>query len=127
MQKFNKFCIDRFKEFVYQSNIHDSIIKGVDYNREKRILSINVVNYALDSQIYLKFYGVKSILLLNGDIIGSTDTILSFTVEENYNFLQNENDVEEKCVDDSICVMFQMFSGDEIYIAFTDVTVDAIG
>lgn len=111
MEKYSKANVEDLKRFIYFSNIHDACLKYVNYDRANRILDVHTTNAIFDTRINLRFINVRQIVLNNRDEKGSRDTILSFSVEDS----------------DFLCVLFQMFSGDEIQIVFDEVMIEVAG
>lgn len=117
MPRFDKFQIKELKDYLYKSNIHDGRFKYSHYDREKKMLSIDVINPIYNVEINFVFYGVKIIIPIIGNEQGSRETILSLTVEEDdYPHIDNCTEKCEGSIDNSLYLLFQMFSGDELHV-----------
>ncbi|MBQ7335994.1 MAG: hypothetical protein IJW92_05940 [Clostridia bacterium] len=123
MFEFNRSQIEGLKRYIYHSDIHDSKIDAWNYDREKRILNIKTVNPIFGTQMNLTFKEVIIFLSISGNEIGARETILSLTVEEDYSYFQNCTQVCGECFGDSLYLLFQMFSGDELHIVSKSVVI----
>ena len=124
MTRFDRFHITDLKNCLYYSNIHDAIIEGFEYDRAGKRLTIEAVNPIHDVGIDFVFVDVKVLLSISGSELGSCETVLSLTVEEDYSCLKNCMQVCDDSVGDSLYLLFQMFNGDEIHIVSSEVLVE---
>lgn len=124
MLAFDNLHINDLKEYLYYSYIHDAKIEALSYDKNKKSLTISIVNSIYDNQIKIIFENVKIILSLNGNEIGSCEQILSLSIEEDYSFLKSFPSVCQHCFFDNIYLLFQMFSGDELHIVSEKVLID---
>lgn len=126
MLKFDKSRIGDLKEYLYQSNVHDAKITTINYESKKKILIIKLINPIYDNEITLNFEKVKVVLSISGKEFGSRETIISLSAEENYSYLQNCTNVCGNSLFDSIYLLFQMLSGDELHIISKYVLIEDI-
>ena len=124
MPQFDKFQIEDLKDYVSHSDIHDAKIENLRYDRVKRILTIETINPSWGAKINVAFKEVKVVLSVSGNWHGSRDTILSLTVEDDYAYVQNFTQVCGNCLEDTLYLMFQMFSGDELHIVAEKVLME---
>lgn len=121
MPRFNKSQINELKNYLYTSNIHDSVIKNVLYERAQKTLTIKISTPINNQEINIHFLDVHTVLFISGKELGNSDTILSLSIEDNYSNLQTNSSMFDKNIINSLYMMFQMFSGDELHIASQEV------
>ncbi|MBR5323079.1 MAG: hypothetical protein IKU48_06000 [Clostridia bacterium] len=121
MPRFNKSQINELKNYLYTSNIHDGVIKNVLYERAKKTLTIKISTHINNQEINVHFLDVHTVLFISGKESGNSDTILSLSIEDNYSNLQTNSSMFDKNIINSLYMMFQMFSGDELHIASQEV------
>lgn len=126
MPKFERFQIESLKDYLYHSYIHDATIETTSYDREKKILTIKTFNSIYGEGLNLIFGEVKVVLSISGNNPGSRDTIISLTAEEDYSYLKNCTKVCGDSLFDSMYLLFQMFSGDELHIISENVSIENV-
>lgn len=127
MAYFNRAEIEALKGFIYAHySIHDSNIEELIYDREQRTLTVEAVNHIFNERMKLIFGEVKVFLSISGNWQGNRDTILALVVEDDYLFLQNCKQVCGNCFDNSLYMVFQMFSGDELHIVSESVIIEGL-
>lgn len=126
MLRFDKFQINSLKDFLYHSAIHDAKIETFRYDRERRILTIETINPIYNVRIVFSFGEVAAVLFFASNEPGSRETIISLTAEEDYSYLQNRTQISGDSLDDSLYLLFQMFSGDELHIVSREVFVEIV-
>ena len=126
MPKFDRSQMQALKECLYNSYIHDAQIETLKYDRKNRILVIDTVNLIFKVKINLIFEGVKVFLSISGKEHGDCDTIISLTAEEDYSYLMNCTEVCGNCIEDSLYLVFQMLSGDELHIVSERVIIEDV-
>lgn len=124
--QFDRSQMGELKDYLYHSDIHDAQIETFRYDREGRILTVETVNPIHNVRIDMIFKEVKVFLSISGNEFGRRETILSLTVEEDYSCLQNCAQVCGDCFDDSLYLLFQMFSGDELHIICEKVFIEKV-
>ena len=112
MLRFDKTQRVELKDFLYQSCIHDAVLKGFQYDRKQKVLSMEVVNSIHDVRMNLTFLDVEIIFSISGYELGDRDTILSATLEEDYSNIKHDRTLREDVLNDCLYLLFQMFSGD---------------
>ena len=75
-------------------------------------------------KIDLTFYNVGLVLAIKGTEYGSHETLISLTMEEDFSYLQAYLTKYSKCIEGSLYLLFQMFSGDEFHVVSKEVIVD---
>ena len=61
---------------------------------------------------------------IKGDWSENRETIISLTAEEDFSYLQNYNIKHSEYMEDSLYLLFQMFSGDELHIVSKEVIIE---
>ena len=119
--------INELKELLYNSHVHDAKLEKLKYNCEEDSVKIELCNPFFDVRIGLTFFHIEVALAMKGKWPGSRETVLSLTVEEDLSVLRKHLIKDNESMEDSLCLLFQMFSGDELYIAAKEVLVEIIG
>ena len=126
MPRFNKNNIKELKEFLYNSYDHDAKLKNAKYDNGEDSLKIELYNPIFNVKIDLTFHNIGIVFAVKGEWTGSRETIISLTVEEDFLYLQTYLQKCSECIEDSLYLLFQMFSGDELHIVSKEVTVEII-
>lgn len=126
MPQFDRCKRNELRNYLYQSNIHDAELKECGYDRGKKTLTVKTINPIHGGKINFTFGEIRAILFAIGDSFGSDKTIISLTVEEDYSHLQNCTQVCGKELEDSVYLLFQMLSGDELHIVCDEIFVDTV-
>lgn len=125
-EKFDKSNTDDLKIFLFNSCIQDAKLEGVSYESGEGCLKIRIYNPIFSTKLELTFCEVGSVLAIRGNEFENREKIISLTVEEDYSYLKNWlPDCDEKNKD-SIYLMFQMFSGDELHIVSRNVVFEIV-
>lgn len=127
MPRFNKNNIKELKEFLYNSYDHDAKLKNAKYDCGEDSLKIELYNPIFNVKIDLTFLNIGIALVIKGEWSGNRETIISLTVEEDFSYLQNYLLRHSEYMEDSLYLLFQMFSGDELHIISKEVIVEIIG
>ena len=127
MPRYNKNNIKELKEFLYNSCVHDAKLKNINYNWGENNIKIELFNPIFDVKINLTFLDIGITLTVKGDWSENRETISSLTVEEDFSYLQNYLIKHSECMEDSLYMLFQMFSGDELHIVSGEVIVESVG
>ena len=127
MPRFNKNNTKELKEFLYNSYCHDAKLKNVKYNCREDSIKIELFNPIFNVKIDLTFLNIGVALAIKGDWSGNRETIISLTVEEDFSYLQNYLLKYSEYIGDSLYLLFQMLSGDELHIVSKEVIVEIIG
>ena len=124
MPRFNKNNIEELKEFLYNSHDHDAKLKNAKYDSGEDSLKIELYNPIFKVKIDLTFHNIGIAFAVKGEWTGSRETIISLTVEDDFSYLHNYIKKYSECIEDSLYLLFQMFSGDELHIVAKEVTVE---
>ncbi len=127
MPRFNKNNTKELKEFLYNSYVHDAKLKNVKYNCREDSIKIELFNPIFDVKIDLTFLNIGVALAIKGEWSGNRETIISLTMEEDFSYLQNYLLKYNEHMEDSLYLLFQMFSGDELHIVSKEVIAETIG
>ena len=126
MTRFDKNHTKELKELLYNSCVHDAQIKNVEYKYGEDSIKIKLFNPIFNVKIDLTFHNIEIAFAIKGKEYGNRETIISLTVEENFLYLQTYFPKCNECSEDSLYLLFQMFSGDELHIVSKEVTVEII-
>lgn len=126
MPRYDKNNIKELKEFLYYSDVHDAKFKNVRYDCKEDNIKIELFNPISDVKIDLTFLNIWLALTIKGDWSENRETILSLTVEEDFTFLQNFLLKNSGYEENSLYLLFQMFSGDEVHIVSKEVIVESL-
>ena len=121
---FNRLQIENLEKYIFNSYIHDAKILSFKYDIAEKIINIETLNENFAYKINFIFYNVKFFLSTSGHAYGSSETILSLTLEKNSAFLKDLMQICKHNVNDCIYLLFQLFSGDELHIVFETVSID---
>lgn len=124
MPRFDKNNTKELKEFLYNSCVHDAKFYNVGYECGEDSIIVELFHSFFNVTIKLIFRNIKITLAIKGKEHGSRETILSLTVEEDFSYLQNYIPNHCEGVEDSLYLLFQMFSGDELHIVSKEVIVE---
>lgn len=124
MPRFDKNNTKELKEFLYNSCVHDAKLENVGYECGEDSIKIELFNSIFNVKIDLTFHNIGIALAIKGKAYGSRETIISLTVEEDFSYLQNYIPKHSEGVVDSLYLLFQMFSGDELHIVSKEVIVE---
>lgn len=124
MQKYNKNNANELKEFLYNNYIHDAKLESFKYDWREDTIRIELFNQFYNVKIALTFLNIRIALKIEGDWSGNRETVISLTVEDDFSCLQNNYSRQSEYTNDSIYLLFQMFSGDELHIVSEEVIVE---
>ncbi len=124
MTRYNKNTTKELKEFLYNSYVHDAKLENVKYDCREDSIKIELFNPISDVKIDLTFHNIAIALTIKGEWSGNRETIISLTVEEDFSYLQNYLLKYSEYMEDSLYLLFQMFSGDELHIVSKEVIVN---
>ncbi len=123
MPKFKKETIDELSEFVRNFYyVHDAKLETIKY--ENNSLQLNMVNSYYNKKFNMLFLDIEMIFAIKGNEIGSRDVILSLTVEQESFFIKNGVETSTFERNHALCLVFQMFSGDELHIFCKEIVVE---
>ena len=121
MLRYNKNNIKELKEYLYNSYVHDAKLKNIKYDCSEDNIKIELFNPIFDVEIALTFLNIGITLIIKGEWSENRETIISLTAEEDFSYLQNYLIKHSECMEDSLYLLFQMFSGDELHIVSKEV------
>ncbi len=116
MQRYNILDIKKLKEFLYQSNVHDSRLENWMYDTERKSFYVGTTNPVFGTRIDLVFQEVIAIIAISGRNPGDNDVILSLTAEEDFSLLNGINRLIAEKSDELLYLVFQMLSGYEVHV-----------
>ena len=126
MPRYNKNNIKELKEFLYNSYVHDAKLENIKYDCREDNIKIELFNPIFGVKILLTFHNIGITFGVKGDWSGNRETINSLTVEDDFSYLNNYLIKHSENKDDSIYILFQMFSGDELHIVSKEVIVETV-
>lgn len=124
MPGFDKNNIGELKEFIYKSCPHDATVENVKCSCKGNSIEIELYNTFFNVGMNLIFRNVEIALAVKGKEYGSSETILSLTVEEDFTYLKKYLSDCDESVDSNLYLLFQMFSGDELHIVSKEVIIE---
>lgn len=124
MQRYSKKSTKELEEFLYNSYVHDAKLENVKYNCREDSIEIELFNPISNVKIDLTFLNIGIVLTIKGDWSENRETIISLTVEEDFSYLQNYLLNHSEYMEDSLYLLFQMFSGDELHIVSKEVIIE---
>ena len=84
-------------------------------------------NPIFNVKIDLTFLDIGITFTVKSEWSENRETIISLTGEEDFSYLQNYLIKHSECMEDSLYMRFQRFSGDELYIVFKKVVIESGG
>lgn len=124
MLQFDRSSIIYLKEYLYQSSVHDARCEAIRYDNAAKTLAIDAVNPVNRTRMRFYFQNVKIMISISGDWIGSKETISSITVENDDVYVQNCSKFCNCDITDYLCLVIQMFSGDELHVIAGELFVE---
>lgn len=124
MVRFDKGNTKELKEFLYTSCVHDAQMESVRYKCEEHILEIKLLNPIFNKEIDFAFCDVETVLSITSNERKDNRAIISITAEENFSYLHNYIPTYSKCIEDSIYLLIQFFSGNELHIVSKSVVIN---
>ncbi len=124
MPRFDKSTMQELKDFIYNSGVHDAKLVNVEYKCFQDALKMELFNPISNVHMNLCFRKIGIVLAIQGKFLGSRETILSLAAEEDFSHLQNYLPNLSEDFEDSLYLLFQMFSGDELHIVSREVSVE---
>ena len=127
MPRYNKNNIKELKEYLYNSCVHDAELKNIKCDYIEDQIEIELFNPIFDVKILLTFLNIGITFSVKGDWSGNRETINSLTVEDDFSYLHNYLIKHSENREDSLYMLFQMFSGDELHIVSKEVIIETVG
>lgn len=126
MPRYNKNNVIELKEYLCNSNVHDAKLKSIKYDCSEDSLKIELFNPIFNVNIDLTFLNIGITLTVKGEWSENRETIISLTTEEDFSYLHNHLLKRKECMEDSLYLLFQMFSGDELHIVSKEVIIEIV-
>ena len=124
--KYDKGNLRDLKELLYNSYVHDAKFKNIQYQCGEDNIKIELINPIFNVKIILIFHGIEIAFAIKGDKYGSSETIISLTVEEDFSYLKTYLPKNSECMESCLYLLFQMFSGGELHIVSKGVDIEII-
>ena len=127
MHRYNKSNTEELKDFLYNSYVHDAKLENIKYDCREDNIKIELFNPIFNVKIALTFLDIGITFAIKGEWSENRETIISLTAEEDFSYLQNYLIKHSECMEDSLYLLFQMFSGDELHIVSKEVIIEITG
>ena len=88
MLAFDKSNANLLKELLYRSYVHDAKLESIRYDSEDKCIKIALTNSTFGVAYDLTFKNVEIALAIKGKEYGSSETLVSLTVEKDFSYLQ---------------------------------------
>ncbi len=127
MERFNRDTAGELREFLYTSCVHDAKVETVEYDRRTNSVRVELYNPIFGERIAFTFLDIAAALAIRGRQRGNWGTLVSLTVEDDYSELANFLTEPGGSLRDSLYMLFQTFTGEELHIAAKEVAVETAG
>ena len=84
MLVFDKSNANLLKELLYRSYVHDAKLESIRYDSEDKCIKIALTNSTFGVAYDLTFKNVEIALAIKGKEYGSSETLVSLTVEKDF-------------------------------------------
>lgn len=125
MPRYNKNNVKELKELLYNSYVHDAELGNAEFDFKEDSIKITLSNPIFGAKIDFTFLNIETALTIKGDWQGDRATIVSLTVEEDFSYLQKYLTKHGEYMD-SLYLLFQTFSGNELHIVSKEVIVEIV-
>ena len=123
MPKFKKETIDELSAFLHDFYyVHDAKLETIKY--ENNSLQLGMFNSYYNKKMNMLFLDIEMIFAIKGNEIGGRDVILSLTVEQESLLIKSGAETSAHERDNALCLVFQMFSGDELHVFCNEIVVE---
>ena len=126
MQEYGKSDLGELKQLLYSTHAHDAVLEIVEHIWAEDRIRIQLFNPIFHEKIDLTLSGVETVFAWKGSEYGSRETVLSLTIEEDFSYLETHLPKHSQLFEDTVYLLFQMFSGDELHIAAKKVMVQVL-
>ena len=131
MMNFSRNSIVDLKNFLYNDYSHDAILEDFTYKGDGKSAKVEFFNPFFNVKTTMVFSDIEVVLVIkgnwyDGNWCGSRKTILGLVAEDDFSYLQTYLPKCSVCSEDSLYLVFQMFSGDELHIVAKEVMIDAV-
>ena len=127
MPSFDKSNIVELKAFLYNEWVHDAIIECVNCDYGNESVGISLFNPYCNVKADFTFHIVEVALSIKGKWHGDRKEIIGITVEDDFSYLEEYLSNYSEYSEDSLYLLFQMFSGDELHIVAKKVVIEVVG
>ena len=127
MPKFSKSNMKELKKLLYNSCVHDASMENLEYRCREDCIKIELLHPYFNYQLDMTFHNIELVFAKKGQELGSRETVISLTVEEDYSYLQTYLSKCNEYPENALYLLFQMLSGDELHIVSKEVTVEING
>ena len=124
MPRFDKRNIIELKAFLYDSCDHDAKIESFNCDYVNDSIEIVLFNPYFDVRINLTFNNIMLVLSMKGDWIGKRWEIIGIAAEDDFSHLEKYLPNHSEYNEDSLYLLFEMFSGDELHIVAKEVIIE---
>lgn len=124
MQSFGKENSKEIKELVYNSWPHDALLESFLYNGNGKSAKIEFFNPYFNIRTAMVFSDIEVVLVTKGNWGEERETIISLSAEDDFSYLQTYLPKCSEYSEDSLYLLFQMASGDELHIVAKEVMID---
>ena len=114
--------INELKEYLYNSDFHDATVLDVHYNLFEK--SMKIIIETSNKNYNLSFMQIQLLLYVQKEELSNYDSIYSISVEDYPNDLNGLRKDLVYDIDNCICLLFQMFSGVEVYVLSNTFTIE---
>jgi len=124
MTSFDKSKVEQIEALLYNSYIHDANLESISYDSESESLVIEAFNSIFNQKFQVTFRELKVTFSIKGKDFGSSKTINSLSVEKDFSYLHNYLQFDEEYEQNTLYILFQMFSGDELHILCKEIIIE---
>ena len=123
---FSKKNIRTLKDFIYYGYSHDAVLESFTYNGNGETAKIEFFNPIYKIKTTMIFSDIEVVLMTKGDWGGERETIISLSAKDDFSYLQAYLPKCNAYSEDSLYLLFQTVSGDELHIVAKEVMIDAV-
>lgn len=127
MPRFDKSNFTELKAFLYNCYDHDAKIESVNTDYENESIEISLFNPYFGVKIVFTFLIIEFVLSIKGDWHGNRKEIIGITAEDDFSYLEKYLPNYSQYNEDSLYLLCQMFSGDELHIVSKEVIIEITG
>lgn len=124
MPCFDKFQAKDLKDTLYHSYIHDARLESLKYSAMRKELSIEVYNPIFNIGLSFTFLDVGVMFAISSGEVQGREIIISLTVEDDATYLQQYIPEYSDNCENTLYLLFQMLSGDELHIVARAVVIE---
>ena len=125
MLRFDKSNIKELQEFLRNSYAHDAKLNSIEYDYGRDRLKAEIFNPIFNVNADIVFCNIAMVYAIKKNEFGCRETIISLTAEDDFSYLRNYIQIDGENEKDSLYLLFQMFSGDELHIISREVIINS--